>query len=146
MKFVVFKTEEAIFQFDRKLVMECLEHRKTSYEIKELDLLLDVISSQPEKAILSSAEHPYLGYIALDLINAGEGSAFCKNCGKQYRFNQLEGFTVEPDKSTFKGATAKNRRFKNLFRKRPKLPGMYGGMLYRCPSEHILIYMQTWTT
>lgn len=128
MNTVIFKTEEAIFQFDRKTVMECLEHQKTLYEIKELDLLLDVISSQPDQTILSSAEHQYFGFIALELLSAGKGSAFCKNCGKRYCSNQLEGYTVGPlGEASFKAIKGKIRGFKSLFRKKPKPFGMYGG-------------------
>jgi len=147
MNFVIFKTtEDATFQFDRKSVMECLEHRKISYEINELDTLIDVILSQPDQTILSSAEHQYFGFIALDLINTSEGSVTCKNCGKQYRFNQLEAFTVGPDDATFKAVREKKGGFKNLFRKRARPPGIYGGKGYKCPRGHILIYMQTWTS
>ena len=96
MNTVIFKTEDAIFQFDRKSVIECLKYRKTLYEIQELDLLLDVIPSQPDQTILSSAKHQYFGFIALELLSAGKGSAFCKNCGKRYCSNQLEGYTVGP--------------------------------------------------
>ena len=120
MNTVIFKTEEAIFQFDRKTVLECLEHRKTLYGIKELDLLLDVISSQPDQTILSSAEHQYFKFIVLDLISAGKGSVVCKNCGKSYRFHQLKPFTVGPDEATFKAVTAKKGGLKRLFRKKTK--------------------------
>jgi hypothetical protein len=149
MNTVIFKTEEAIFQFDRKTVMECLEHRKTLYEIKELDLLLDVISSQPDQTILSSAEHQYFGFIVLDLISAGKGSVVCENCencGKRYSAQELEAFIAGPDDASVKAAKAKNRRFKKLFRKKLKLPGFYWGKGYKCPRNHILIYMQTWRT
>ena len=146
MSTVIFKTEDAIFQFDRKSVMQCLEHRKTSYQINELDTLIDVLRNQPEQTILSLAEHKYFGDIAINMIDASEGSAFCINCGKQYRFNQLEAFTVGPDDATFKAATAKRGGFKNLFRKKPRLPGNYGGKGYKCCRGHTLIYMITWRT
>lgn len=142
MKFVVFKTEDAVFKFKKKAVMECLEHRKTLHEIKELDLLLDVISSQSDQTILSSEEHHYFGFIVMDLIIAGKGSVVCKNCGKRYPSNQLDAYTVGPGDATFKAATAK----KNLFRKKPKLPGMQGGKGYKCPRGHTLIFMVTWIT
>ena len=144
MNTVIFKTEEAIFQFDRKTVMECLEQRKLSYEIKELDLLLDVISSQPDQNILSSAEHQYFGFIVLDLISAGKGSMVCKNCGKRYCSNQLEGYTVGPlGEASFKAIKGKIRGFKSLFRKKF---GMYGGKGYKCPEGHELIFMISWIT
>ena len=147
MNTVIFKTEEATFQFDQKTVMECLEKRKISYEIKELDLLFDVISSQPDQNILSSAEHQYFGFIALELLCAGKGSAFCKNCGKRYCSNQLEGYTVGPlGEASFKAIKGKIRGFKSLFRKKPKPFGMYGGKGYKCPEGHELILMITWIT
>ena len=147
MSTVIFKTEEeAIFQIDRKAVMECLENRKSSYEIKELDTLIQVLTSQPEKATLSFEEHRFIGYIALELIKVGEGSVFCKNCGKQYRFHQLKAFTVGPDETTFKVNMGKKGGFKSLFRKKPKPFGMYGGKGYKCPEGHELIFMITWQT
>ena len=118
MSTVIFKTEEAIFQFDRKSVMECLEQRKLTYKIQELDTLIQVLSRQPEKTILSSTEHQYFGFIVLNLICAGEGSVVCKNCGKQYRSNQLKAFTAGPDETAFKTSTEKKRVFKDLFLKK----------------------------
>ena len=146
MKTLTFKTEEAIFQFDHKAVMQCLEDRKSSYDVQELNLLLDVISSQPDQTILSSTEHRYFGFIVLDLINDGEGSAFCKNCGKRYHSNQLEAFTVGPDEATIKINIGKRGGLKNMFCKKPKLPGIFGGKKLRCPEGHELITMITWMT
>ena len=146
MNTAIFETEEAIFQFNRESVMERLEHRKSSYEIEELDLLLDVISSQPDQTILSSTDHQYFGFIALELLSAGKGSAFCKNCGKRYCSNQLEAFTVGPDEASFKAIKGKIRRFKSLFRKKLKPFGMYGGKGYKCSEGHELIFMISWIT
>ena len=147
MNTVIFETEDAaIFQFDHKAVMQCLEYRKSSYDVQELNLLLDVISSQPDQTILSSAEHQNFGFVALDLIKLNKGAAvICKNCGKRYHSNQLEEFTVGPDDATFRAVSTKKGGFKNLFRKKLKPSGMYGGKGYKCPRGHILIYMQTWT-
>ena len=142
---MIFITEDANFEFNREAVMQCLEDRKPSYDVQELDNLIDVISNQPDQINLSSAEHPYFGFIALDLINkSSEGYAFCRNCEQKYRFKELEAYTVGPDDATFKAATVKKGGFKNLFRKKLKPPGMYGGKGYRCSRGHILIYMQTW--
>ena len=146
MNTVIFKTEEAIFQFDQKTVMECLEKRKISYKIQELDLLLDVISSQPDQNILSSAEHQYFGFIALELLSAGKGSAFCKNCGKRYCSNQLEGYTVGPGEASFKAIKGKIGGFKSLFRKKPKPIGLSGGKGVKCPEDHDLLIMIAWKT
>jgi hypothetical protein len=40
MNTVIFKTEGAIFLFDQKAVIDCLENRKTSYQVNELDTLI----------------------------------------------------------------------------------------------------------
>jgi len=142
---VTFKTDdETSFRFDRKTVIQLLENRKSSYNIQELDTLIKVIANQPDQTIISSAENPYFAFIALELINSTEGSVVCKNCGKQYRFNQLEAFTVGPDEATFKDVKGKIGQFKNLFRKKKKLPGMYGGKGYKCPRGHTLLYLVTW--
>jgi hypothetical protein len=148
MSTIIFKTEDAVFQFERKSVMECLELQRSSYEIRELNTLIDALSNQAEHTILSSAEHQYFGFIALDLINASEGSVTCNNCNchKQYHFNQLEAFAVGPDDASVKAATSKKGGFTRMFRKRPKNFPMYGGKGYKCPRGHILIYMQTWIT
>lgn len=143
---IIFRIEEAYFQFSKKAVMELLENKKSSYEIKELDDLIKYIWSQHDKVTLTFEEHPYFGFIALDLIRTSEGSVTCNNCGKQYRFNQLEAFKVRPDDANFNAASAKKKGLKNPFLKKPKPPGMYGGKGYKCPRGHILIYMQTWTT
>ena len=76
---VIFKTEEAIFKFNRKTVMECLENRKSSYNVQELGTLNQVLFNQPDQTILSSAEHQYFGFIALDLISAGKDLRSAKN-------------------------------------------------------------------
>ena len=146
MNTVIFKTEDAKFQFNRKSVLKCLGLRKSSYDNQELDLLMDVIRSQPETATLSIEEHQYFGHVAIDLIDANEGSVVCKNCGKKYRSNQLEAFTVEPDEATFKAATAKKGGFKSLFRKKLKPIGLSGGKGVKCPEGHMLIFMITWRT
>jgi hypothetical protein len=146
MSMVIFETEEAIFQFDRKPVMELLELRKSSYDVQELDTLTQVLSSQPDQTILSSAEHQYFGYIALNLIKSSEGYAVCKSCEQKYSFNQIQAFNVGPDKATFKAVTSKKGGLKSLFRKKPKLPGMYGSKGYRCLNGHTLIFMVTWIT
>jgi len=67
---MIFITEDANFEFNREAVMELLEHRKLSYEIRELDTLIDLLSNQLNQIILSSAEHPYFGHLAIDLIDA----------------------------------------------------------------------------
>jgi hypothetical protein len=142
-----FRTQDAKFHFNRKSVLKCLEHRKSSYDNQELDNLIKALTNQPENATLSLEEHRYFGFIVLDLIHAGEGSVTCNNCcGKQYRCNQLEDFTTGPDEIKSKVNTDKKRVFKDLFRKKPKPIGLSGGKGVKCPEGHELIFMISWIT
>jgi hypothetical protein len=141
---IIFETDDAIFDFDRKLTIDCLKQRQTSLEIEELDNLIDVLSSQPDQSILTSVEHQYFGFVAIQLIKFGEGSAICKICGKRYHSNQLEAFTVEPGRTTFTAPSAKKGGLKRLFRKNPKPIGCSGGDGIKCPEGHMLIFMITW--
>ena len=85
-------------------------------------------------------------HIALDLIAAGKGSVTCKICGKTYRADELESFTVGHGKSPFELNLKKKGGVKSLFKGKQKLPAMFGGKGYRCPENHELISLITWQT
>ena len=142
---VIFKTGNAVFQFDQKDVKARLEILINEYGVDEAKTILKCIPFQTGETKPIQVKHDYFAYIALELIGAGKGSAFCKNCGKQYRSNQLEAYTVGPNEATFKAVTAKKGGLKRLFRKKPK-PfkfGMYCGRGLTCPESHTLIFMVT---
>ena len=148
MNTVIFKTGNAVFQFDQKDVKARLEILINEYGVDEAKTILKCIPFQTGETKPIQEKHDYFAYIVLELIGAGKGkgSVVCKNCGKSYRFHQLKAFTVGPDETTFKVNMGKKGGFKSLFRKKPKPFGMYGGKGYKCPEGHELIFMITWRT
>ena len=82
------------------------------------------------------------GYFTLDLLSQSKGYAYCKLCQKTYQADQLNSITVGHGKTPF----SKKGGIKNLFSKKRKMPGMFGGTGYECPEGHELIAMVTWRT
>ncbi len=146
MRTVIFKTRNAVFEFDRKDVKERLNNLATEHDVDEATKLLELISTPREKTILIGEEQGYFGYVALDLIGAGKGSVTCKVCYKIYKANQLKPITVGHGESPFVINTRKKGGIKSLFRKKHKQPAMFGGKGYKCPEDHELISMITWRT
>ncbi len=103
METVIFKTENAVFEFERKDVKERLNSLATEHDVEEVIKLLELISIPGEKIILNAEEHDYFGYVSLDLIGAGKGSITCKVCGKMYKAGQLKPITIGHGKSPFSG-------------------------------------------
>jgi len=93
MNIVFFRTENAVFVFDRS-------------DLKEPLLKLD------------NQVH-----ILLDLIAAGMGSVTCKICNKPYKPDQLQPITIGAGKSPFNISTVKKRGIKSLFRKKKQPGG-----------------------
>jgi hypothetical protein len=145
MRTVIFKTENAIFEFDQKDVKQRFNNLANEH-VDEATKLLELISTPGEKTILTAEEHDYFGYVALDLIGAGKGFITCKVCSKIYRANQLKPITVGHGKSPFSVNTQTKGGIKSLFRKKHKQPSMFGGKGYECPGGHELISMITWKT
>ena len=99
---VIFKTENAVFEFIRKDVKERLHILATKHGVHEVTTLLEFISTPSEIIILNAEEHDYFGYVTLDLINAGKGFVTCKVCGKMYMANQLKPIKVGHGESPFR--------------------------------------------
>ena len=146
MRTVIFETENALFQFDRKDVEVHLGILATEYGVDEADTILKRIAIPSDKPILIEAEHEYFGHIVLDLIGAGKGSVTCEVCGRSYKPNLLKPITIGHGKSPFKINIQKKEGIKNLFIKKRKQPAMFGGKGYECPVGHELISMITWRT
>ncbi len=143
---VIFKTKNAVFQFDRNDAKERLNILTTEHDVEEVTKLLELISIPGEKIILNAEEHYYFGYTVAGLIGAGKGFITCKVCGKTYKANQLKTITVGHGKSPFSVNTQKKGGIKSLFRIKQKQPSMFGGKGYKCPKGHDLISMITWRT
>ena len=82
MKKVIFETEEAVFQFDRKHVKRHLKFLEAEHGLEEVTNLLEFISAS-NNTIIIPKEHSYFGYVTLDLISNGEGSVICKTCNRR---------------------------------------------------------------
>jgi hypothetical protein len=145
MKKVIFETEEAVFQFDRKDVKRHLKFLETEHGIEAVTKLLEFISTS-KNSIVIPKEHSYFGYVTLDLISNGEGSVICKTCNQTYQSKALKSFTVGHGKSPFDVVKFKMKGgICDLFRRKQILPGT-GGVGYECPESHGLIARVTWRT
>jgi len=144
MDILIYETETATFSFKLDEITEVLNRSKN--RTQESDDLLNFLSSSSEDPIRIPEECGYFASIALDLISEGKGSAFCKLCGKTYQTDQLKPITVGHGKTPFSVTIKMKGGIKYLFRKRPRLPGMFGGKGYACPEGHTLITLITWRT
>jgi hypothetical protein len=144
MKTVIFQAENAVFKFALKEVKKLLIGPESEYNPDEAFKLLDIISAERNEAILISDDHDYFGYVALDFIGSGKGTAICKLCDKTYAAGQLKEFVVGHGKSPFdinqeqKGGTRQFEKRRN--------PSLFGGRKFNCPEGHTLISMETWRT
>ena len=122
---LVYETETATFSFELDEITQILNRSKN--RTQESDDLLNFLSSSTDDPIRIPEECDYFTSIALDLVSEGKGSVFCKPCGKTYHPDQLKPITVGHGKTPFSVNIKMKGGIKNLFRKRPKLPGMLGG-------------------
>ena len=100
MNTVIFKTENAVFQFDLKKVKECLEILATEYCVDEANTILRHVSIPSDESKLIQVEHDYFGFIVLELIGAGKGSVTCEICGKMYEAQNLKPITIVKERGT----------------------------------------------
>ena len=124
MRTVFYQTENAVFKFCQQDIEDHIKLLAKEHDIEE-----------PSK--LS---------VLLDLIAAGKGSITCNVCGKSYRPYELESVTVGHGKSPFDVNLKKKGGVKSLFKRKIKMPAMFGGSGYRCPEGHELISLITWQT
>ena len=144
---VIFKTVNAIFKFiPKKEVKELIARKKSEYDLDEVEKLLKLISDKNIETILIPEEPVYFDYIALDLIDAGIGSALCKSCNRTYLADQLKSIKVGYGGSPFDIKIEKKGVIKRLFTKKRKPPTMYGGKGYDCPEGHNLLSVIIWKT
>ena len=144
MKTVIFQTENAVFKFTQKEVIEHLICKQSEYDSDEVAQLAELISPDTSETNLTIDDHHYFGYVVLDLISEGIGTVTCIICGKIYGAGQLEEFAIGHGKSPFDIKKEQKGGF-SLFRK-TKNPSMFGGKGYTCPESHNLISMETWKT
>ena len=121
---LVYETETATFSFERDEITKLLN--RSENRTQESDDLLSFLSSSIDDPIKIPEECDYFASIVLDLVNEGKGSVTCKPCGKTYHPHQLKPITVGHGKTPFSVKIKMKGGIKYLFRKRPRLPGMFG--------------------
>jgi hypothetical protein len=146
MSAVIFKTVNAVFEFDQKEVKELIVQKKSEYDLDEVTKLLEAISADNIETNIIPEEPVYFDYIALDLIAVGKGSALCKTCNNTYLAGQLKPIKVGYGGSPFDIKREKKGVIKRLFAKKRKPPTMCGGKGYECPVGHHLISVIIWKT
>jgi hypothetical protein len=148
MKAVIFKTLNAVFEFDPKEVIEIILRNRSKYDLDQVANLQDLISTGCEEIIVIPEEPVYFDSIALDLIRTGtgNGSVFCKTCNKRYSVKQLKSIKVGGGAKPLFIRQKKRKGIKRFFKKRRKPPSMCGGEGYTCPEDHDLISLITWKT
>ncbi len=144
MKTVIFQTENAVFKFTQKEVIEHLICKQSEYDSDEVAQLAELISPDTSEITLSSYGHHYFQYVVLDLIDDGIGTVTCIICGKTYNTGQLRQFAIGHGKSPFDINQEQKGGF-SLIEKR-KNPSMFGGKEFICPKGHNLLAMETWRT
>ena len=146
MRAVIFETQNAVFEFDQKEVIEIILCNRSKYDLDEVAKLQDLISTESNETIVIPEEPVYFDHIALDLISAGNGSALCKTCNKTYQAGQLKSIKVGYGGCPFDIKIEKKGVIKRLFTKKRKPPTMYGGKGYDCPEGHNLLSVIIWKT
>jgi hypothetical protein len=148
MRAVIFKTPNAVFEFDQKEVIEIILCNRSKYDLDEVAKLQDLISTEINETIVIPEEPVYFDSIALDLIRTGTGtgSVFCRICNKRYSAKQLKSIKIGGGPKPFFIRQEKKKGIKRFFKKRHKPPSMCGGEGYTCPADHDLISVITWKT
>jgi hypothetical protein len=146
MKAVIFKTPNAVFEFDQKEVNDQIVLKKSAYDTDEVNKLLNLISPGNQETIVIPAEPVFFDSIAVDLIGAGNGLAICKICNKTYLAGQFKSIKVGSGGSPLDIQREKKSVFSRLCSKRCKPPTMHGGRGYECPEGHNLLTVITWKT
>ena len=144
---IVFETDQAIFQFDAQLVIDHLQHLSRNYNRTDLQRCIDELSSNKAEEIKFQITPNWFEFVTVELLEQGNGQVFCKLCGRAYEPGSLSLFPIGFGKSPFDvTGISPESFFKRIFRRKRRLPGMFGGKGFRCPAGHDLISITTWIT
>jgi hypothetical protein len=146
MSTVIFKTEEAKFQFDRSAVIKQLERLISDPNFTENKGQLELLLNSAEDLIQINSDISSFEYTALDLIEHGSGQVTCKKCNRTYNGSELKPITIGFGKSPIDLNINMKGGIRNIFRHKKRNPSMFGGKGYLCPEGHQLLSMITWRT
>ena len=143
---VYYNTDNCIFKIDKvKMVNQLKKFARESNHQEEINLLNYILFQQSSGDIILP-EHSSVEYLILCLIDNNKVSVFCKKCETTFRFEQLLPIKIGFGDSPFQFKPSIKEALKNLFFKKKKLFGQFGGKGYRCPNGHHLIGKITWRT
>ncbi len=150
---ITYETDDAAFTFPFKPVKEKLKEIIREHNVDDAHEIYNFITSSTTDTIrLNETDHPYFGFIALDLIKEGTGTSYCKTCDKTYQSNQLKPFQLGLGEYPFDPGYKPKWSFKvifmnikDMFKKKERIIGS-GGKGYKCPEGHELISRITWIT
>jgi hypothetical protein len=144
---IVLDTDQAEFRFDAQLVIDHLQHLSRNHNRPDLQRCIDEISTNKAPEIKVESSPSWFFPMAIDLLQQGKGQVFCKPCGRAYEPGSLSLFPIGFGKSPFDVTGVPHVSFfKRLFRRKRRMPGMFGGKGFRCPAGHDLIAVTTWIT
>ena len=145
MSVVIFQTEHAIFNFDRRDLPHQLNFLAIDYDSQEKTELLKLITTTRNEKILIPENHIWFEFIVPELIDAGKGSVLCKTCDRIYDAIRLKSIEIGCGRSPIDIRREKKGLIKRLFTKKRKPPEMFGGWKIQCPESHDLTSI-TWKT
>ena len=142
---VLYETAEAVFAFEIADVKNHLENILPEKHSKKWIKKLDEMAATGN-LVLRGNKYRDIGYIAVDLLESGKGSVFCKLCNRPYKPDQLQLMPVGHGRSPFNlKKKMKGGVFIRLFAKK-RNPSLFGGRGYLCSVGHELISTVDWMT
>jgi len=164
---IMYKTENAIFEWAKSDVFERLTFHKKELNSVEADMVAKYLSCGGGGCHhnVVPEEYDYFTIIAVELIEKEKGEVTCKVCDETFESSELKSIKVGHGRTPFDDDShEKNDRLKlraifgercfrvvidnikNPFRKKNSNPPMFGGKGYACPNDHELITLVTWRT
>jgi hypothetical protein len=143
---VLFDTGSALLDFDRKEVMKRLLSFTERPGVETAAHLRELVFSPADETTIIPPEMTNFRVLALELVGDGVGRVTCKACNKTYDAKELKRIKVGHGDGPFSVPLERRGWIKRLFKKRVKLPGMFGGRGFACPQNHEVISLITWRT
>ena len=100
---------------------------------------------QTDSATFEFSEEDF-PFIILEFLKTGRGTVQCSQCEITYQTSELISFAVGHGESPFSVNLKQRGGIKRLFKKKQRLPGLFGGRGYKCPKGHELISLILWET
>jgi hypothetical protein len=142
-----YENDTTILKFDYRQTMESLQRRIRQYQVPEDINLLQFIQQTSDNDITINEHHSLVNrfsYLVFDLVSAGQGTASCKVCCRQYKATDL---TVQYTSSLSR--PIKRRKLKRFLKREFVMKGpvnIPGFSLKRllCPENHVLLNVRSW--